>query len=115
MSCYVIWGLVPLYWKQMANVDAVELIAHRMVWSLVFLVVLMVWLHTGRQAIEAYRNWRSVGLNFLSGVLLTINWVIYIWGVNAGHVIECSLGYFLVPLLNVGLGRLVLKESLRPL
>lgn len=115
LSCYVIWGLVPLYWKQMANVDAVELIAHRMVWSLVFLVVLMVWLHTGRQAIEAYRNWRSVGLNFLSGVLLTINWVIYIWGVNAGHVIECSLGYFLVPLLNVGLGRLVLKESLRPL
>lgn len=111
--CYLTWGLVPLYWKQMASVDAMELIAHRLVWSLLFLVFVVTALRGWTEVWAALSTWRGFARNFLGGCLLTANWWVYIWGVNAGHVIECSLGYFLVPLLNVALGRLVLGETLR--
>ncbi|MBE7538100.1 MAG: EamA family transporter RarD [Opitutaceae bacterium] len=114
-ACYVIWGIVPIYWKQMSQVDPLELVAHRVVWSLVVFVALTIWLRAGSEVIKAFRDGRVLALNLVSGLLLAINWVVYIWGVNAGHVIECSLGYFLVPIFNVVLGRVVLKETLRPL
>jgi chloramphenicol-sensitive protein RarD len=114
--CYFAWGLVPLYWKQLAGINPVELIAHRVFWSLVFLLAVIALRADGGFAAvrSALGSPRSVGLNLLSGSLLTVNWLVYVWGVNTGHVIECSLGYFLVPLINVGLGRLVLHERLRP-
>lgn len=114
--CYFAWGLVPLYWKQLAGINPVELIAHRIVWSLVFLVVVIAVRHSGGfgEVRAALGDARSVGLNLLSASLLTINWLVYVWSVNTGHVLECSLGYFLVPLVNVSLGRLVLHERLRP-
>ncbi|HEY0946033.1 MAG TPA: EamA family transporter RarD [Opitutaceae bacterium] len=113
-SCYFIWGIVPIYWKQMHSVDARELIAHRLVWSLVFLLGVVAWRGGLAEFRAALANTRSLAINLLSSALLTVNWLVYVWGVNHGHVIECSLGYFLVPLLNVALGRLVLGESLRP-
>ncbi len=111
--CYFLWGLVPLYWKQLTHVDPVELIAHRHVWSLFFLVVLLRVQGGFKPIVDALRSVRSIGINFLSATLLSINWLVYVWGVNTGHVIECSLGYFLVPLVNVVVGRLVLREHLR--
>lgn len=111
--CYMLWGLVPLYWKELTEVDAVELIAHRHVWSLLFLAVLMRTQGGFKPIVHALGTARSVGLNFLSATLLTINWLVYVWGVNTGHVVECSLGYFLVPLVNVIVGRFVLHEHLR--
>lgn len=113
--CYFCWGMVPLYWKQLAAIDALELIAHRHVWSLVFLLaVIAIRADGGLRAVrDALGSVRSVGINLLSAALLTANWLVYVWGVNTGHVIECSLGYFLVPLVNVALGRLVLLEQLR--
>lgn len=114
LGCYLLWGLVPLYWRPLAAVDAHELIAHRVVWSLAFLAPLLWWLGGFRDVFATLRSWRSVGLNFASGALLTTNWLVYVWAVNAGYVIESSLGYFLVPLVNVALGRLVLHERLRP-
>ena len=113
-ACYFCWGLFPLYWKQLTDVDATELIAHRHVWSLCFVLVVMA---TGAGFSElraALRSAPALRWHALSGVLLTINWLVYVWGVNHGHVLETSLGYFLVPLVNVALGRLVLKERLRP-
>jgi len=107
--------LVPLYWKELAAVDAFELIAHRHVWSLVFLAGILAWRGGYAEVRAALGTRRGLAVNVLSSLLLTANWLIYIWGVNAGHVIECSLGYFLVPLLNVTLGKLVLHESLRRL
>lgn len=108
------WGVVPLYWKQMAAVSAPELIAHRIVWSLVFLVLVV----AGQKDFAALRPGlatpRALAWNFSAGVLLTLNWGVYVWAVNAGHVIETSLGYFLVPLLNVAVGALFLHEKLRP-
>jgi len=113
--CYFSWGLVPLYWKQLAAVAPVELIAHRHVWSLVFVLILVAAQRGFGEVRAALATPRSVGLNFLSATLLTANWLLYVWGVNTGHVIECSLGYFLVPLVNVSLGRWVLHERLRRL
>ena len=111
--CYFLWGLVPLYWRQLAGINPVELIAHRHVWSLAFLAALLAW-QGGFGAVRGvFRDGRALALNFLSALLLTANWLIYVWGVNTGHVIECSLGYFLVPLVNVAAGRFVLHEHLR--
>lgn len=110
---YLLWGLVPLYWKQLEGINAFELIAHRVIWSLVFLLALSGALGGLREVLGAFGNVRSAGRNLLSSTLLTVNWLVYVWGVNTGHVIECSLGYFLVPLVNVAVGRFVLDEHLR--
>ena len=111
--CYFLWGLVPLYWKQLGAINSLELIAHRHVWSLVLLAGL-IGVQGGFAAVAAaLRTPRSAGTHFLSATLLTANWLVYVWGVNTGHVIETSLGYFLVPLVNVAAGHFVLHEHLR--
>jgi chloramphenicol-sensitive protein RarD len=112
---FFFWGLVPVYWKQMQSVAALELIAHRIVWSLFFLLGVIAVQRNFGQLRPAFTSRRTVGLNLLSSLLLATNWTVYVWAVNAGHVIESSLGYFLVPLVNVALGFLLLHEHLRPL
>jgi chloramphenicol-sensitive protein RarD len=114
-TAFFIWGTVPVYWKQMTAVNASELIAHRLVWSLVFLLGVVAWQRDFATLRPGLASARALGLNFLASVLLTLNWGVYVWAVNAGHVIETSLGYFLVPLCNVAVGSLVLHEKLRPL
>jgi chloramphenicol-sensitive protein RarD len=113
--CYLLWGLVPLYWKQLTSVDPVELIAHRHVWSLALLLALVGAQRAFPSVRDALRTPRSIGINLVSATLLTANWLVYVWGVNTGHVIETSLGYFLVPLVNVAAGRFILHEHLRRL
>jgi len=114
-TAYILWGLFPLFWKQLKSVDATELIAHRVVWSLFFVLALTFLMKDWDPLLKALRSWRLIGLHLLSGGLLTINWLVYVWAVNHGRVIESSLGYFLVPLINVLMGWLVLREHLRPL
>lgn len=99
----------------MQHVSAPELIAHRIVWSLVFLVGIVAWQRDFASLRPGLSSVRAVGLNLLASILLTLNWGVYVWAVNAGHVIETSLGYFLVPLCNVAVGSLVLHERLRPM
>jgi len=111
--CYLAWGLFPLYWKQLSAINPVELIAHRHLSSLVFVLCVMGLGSGWRKLWKAFRTPTSLAWHGLSGVLLTANWLVFIWGVNNGHVLEASLGYFLVPLVNVGLGRFVLLEKLR--
>lgn len=112
---FLIWGLVPIYWKQLQAVAALELITHRIVWSLVFLLGVIAWQGNFPALRAAFHSRRLVGLNLLSSLLLAANWTVYVWAVNNGHVIESSLGYFLVPLVNVALGSLLLHERLRRL
>jgi chloramphenicol-sensitive protein RarD len=102
-----------LYWTRLAQVDAVELVAHRHVWSLVLLLVLVGAQGSFGEVRSALGNRRSLGINLGSALLLTGNWLGYVWGVNQGQVIETSLGYFLVPLVNVAAGRFILGEHLR--
>lgn len=110
---FLLWGLFPIYWKQMPGVPAFELIAHRITWSLVFLFAVLAWQKNFASLRPAFASGRMIGLNLLSSLLLAANWTVYVWAVNQGRVIETSLGYFLVPLVNVALGSLVLHERLR--
>jgi chloramphenicol-sensitive protein RarD len=112
LGAFLCWGLFPLYWKHLAAINALEVIAHRHVWSLVTVAVLLAWRGGGREVLAAAGHPALVGRTLGAGALLTGNWLIFVWGVNHGHVIECSLGYFLVPLANVCLGRFVLGEPL---
>jgi chloramphenicol-sensitive protein RarD len=112
LGAFLSWGLFPLYWKHLAAINALEVIAHRHVWSLVTVAVLLAWRGSGREVLAAARQPALVGRTLAAGALLTGTWLIFVWGVNHGHVIECSLGYFLVPLANVCLGRFVLGEPL---
>jgi chloramphenicol-sensitive protein RarD len=110
-SAHVLWGLFPLFWPLLEPASPVEVLAHRVVWSLVVVTVLL----------RATRSWGAlrrlsrdqVRRLAVASVLLTINWGLYIYGVNSGHVVETSLGYFINPLVNVALGVVVLGERLR--
>ena len=113
--CYLLWGAFPLYWKQLIAVEPLELVAHRYVWTLVVVLALIVVRRRFAEVRAALGTARSFSINALSATLLTCNWLVYVWGVNHGHVIETSLGYFLVPLVNVAAGRFVLHEQLRRL
>lgn len=111
---YTIWGLFPLFWRLLQTVPATQIAAHRMIWAWVVLAIV----------IAATRQWRnfhgSINLRVLlsysiAAVLISINWVVYIWAVNAGHIVETSLGYFINPLISVFFGTVFFKERLRPL
>jgi len=107
------WGLFPLYWPLLEPAGALEILAHRVVWSLVAVALLLV--VTGRSLRSLPRERRPTLLLIAAAVLIGINWGVYIWGVNNGHVVETSLGYFINPLVSVGLGVLVLGERMRRL
>jgi chloramphenicol-sensitive protein RarD len=112
-TAYTLWGLFPLYWTLLAAAGALEALAHRMLWSLVVVAVVLV--ATGRvssaRAVLASR--RKLGLLTAAAVLIACNWGAYIWGVNHGHVVETALGYFTGPLVSVLIGVLLLRERLR--
>jgi chloramphenicol-sensitive protein RarD len=113
-GAYIIWGLLPIYWKALQQVPALEILAHRIVWALVVTVALVALRRGGWAWLrEALRTPRVLGAFALSALLLSVNWGLYIWAVNAGHVVETSLGYFINPLVNVLLGVLFLRERLR--
>lgn len=113
-GAYIIWGLLPLYWKALSGVPAGQILAHRIVWSLVFVGIILALRHNWSWLRGAVRKPRLLLTFALSGSLLAVNWFTYIWGVNAGFIVETGLGYFINPLVNVLLGYLVLKERLRP-
>ncbi|HVS68755.1 MAG TPA: EamA family transporter RarD [Mycobacteriales bacterium] len=114
LAAYLIWGSFPLYWPLLKPAGAVEILAHRVVWSLISVALLLL-VTSGRSAWRSLpRDRRSLGLLGFAGVLIGINWGVYIWGVNHGHVVETSLGYFVNPLVTVALSVVVLRERLRP-
>ncbi len=113
IAAYVIWGFLPLYWKALQEVPAGEILANRIVWSFVFVMLLLALRGNWRWLRPALKQ-RRVLLTFTAtALLLGINWFTYIWAVNAGFVIETSLGYFINPLVNVLLGFVFLHERLR--
>ena len=101
---FLLWGLWPLYWRELQSVSSFELIAHRIVWSLLLLLSITLAQRTLSSLWAALAAGAVFGTSLLSGVLLATNWTIYVWAVNNGHVIDSSLGYFLTPLCNVALG-----------
>jgi chloramphenicol-sensitive protein RarD len=113
LGAYGLWGLLPIYWKLLHDVPAMEILAHRMVWSLLFVGALLLWQSDWQVLRGVWQRPRTVALYFAAAVFLAVNWGVYIWGVNNGHVIETSLGYFINPLVNVLFGVLFLRERLR--
>jgi chloramphenicol-sensitive protein RarD len=112
IGAYLCWGLFPLYWKPLESIEPLQIICHRVLWSALFLLLVL--------SVRRHWSWLAafraapgkLGIFCLSSTMLTANWLMYIWAVNAGHIVESSLGYFINPLVNVLLGRLFLGEQL---
>lgn len=112
---YLLWGFLPIYWKLLQHVPPDQILAHRIIWSFLMLGFVILVRRQGKTFWEKISN-RKVMLVFLAAaVLIGTNWLVYIWAVNAGFIVETSLGYFINPLVNVLLGVLILKEQIRPL
>ena len=114
ISAYIIWGLLPLYWKLVEEAGAYEILAHRGIWSLLICISLLALRKQLRSAYVMVRSSRTISLLFLASGLLTINWGVYIWSVTVNRVVEAALGYYITPLINVTFGVLLLREKLRP-
>jgi chloramphenicol-sensitive protein RarD len=112
-SAFLCWGLFPLYFHAIGDVPPMEILAHRMLWSLLFLAIVLTARSQWRWLPDVLKKPRVVWSFIASALLLSANWFVYIWAVKNGHVIDASLGYFINPLVNVLLGQLVLKEHLR--
>jgi chloramphenicol-sensitive protein RarD len=112
-SAFLCWGLFPLYFHAIGDVPPMEILAHRMLWSLLFLAIVLTARSQWRWLPDVLKRPRVVWSFIASALLLSANWFVYIWAVKNGHVIDASLGYFINPLVNVLLGQLVLKEHLR--
>lgn len=113
-AAYGMWGLVPLFWPLLKPAGAVEILAHRMVWSLAVVGAALLVMRRWAWAGELLRQPRKLGLITIAAALITVNWGVYIWAVNSEHVVEASLGYFINPLVTIAMGVLLLKERLRP-
>ncbi|MFE7108684.1 EamA family transporter RarD [Streptomyces sp. NPDC057575] len=114
IGAYGLWGLVPLFWPLLKPAGAIEILAHRMVWSLAFVAVALLALRRWSWIGELVRQPKKLGLISVAAATITVNWGLYIWSVNNGHVVEASLGYFINPLVTIAMGVLLLGERLRP-
>lgn len=112
LGAYALWGLLPIYFKLLHSVPPVEMVAHRIVWSVAFLAIVLAASRLFPAFFAALRQPRIFLALAISALLIAGNWLIYVWAVNTAHVVAASLGYFLNPLVNVLLGTLVLKERL---
>jgi chloramphenicol-sensitive protein RarD len=115
LAAYSTWGFVPLFWRELRHIPPIQILAHRIVWSVVFFIIIFL-------IRRNLRNWISFAFqasilkkSLPSAMAIAFNWGLYIWAVNSGHALEASLGYFINPLLNVVLGALIFAERLNPL
>jgi len=113
-SAFLIWGLGPIYWKALGAVPALEIILHRMVWSFLFLLILIVAGRRGSEFLSALKDFRILLTLSSTALILGLNWWLYIWAINNNYVLQGSLGYYINPLVNVLFGVVFLRERLRP-
>src|SRR5947208_70050 len=112
IACFTTWGLIPIYWKLLGAVPATEILAHRFVWTTIFLSILLSWQRRWPELIANVRSLRARIYCLTGGLAIASNWFLFIYAVNIGRVIETSLGYFMTPLMNVLFGALFLRERL---
>ena len=110
---YVLWGILPIYWHGLKGVPATEILAHRFVWSLVFILIVLAVTRRWEWLRLVFRRPAAYGRYVVTAILLAINYGVYLWANNSGHLVEASLGYFINPLINVLLGMVFLHERLR--
>mgnify|MGYP001823421721 CR=1 FL=1 len=113
-TAFLIWGISPIYWKALKTVPAFEIILHRVVWSFLFLILLILIRNRWHEFWKLLRTWKTLAIMTVTSLLVSCNWLVYIWAVNNGFLLQASLGYYINPLVNVLLGFVFLKERLRP-
>lgn len=111
---FALWGILPAYWKALEGIPAYEILCHRMSWSLILTLGLIVATGGWRTFREAFTVRKNLAIYSVTGALLAVNWLLYIWAVNAGFIVEASLGYFINPLINVFFGMVFFQERMRP-
>ena len=112
LAAYGLWGIMPIYFKWLKAVPSIDIVAHRIVWSLVALAILATLAGAWGQVRGAVRHRRTLAVLFLTALLIGTNWLLYVYAINSGHILAASLGYYLNPLANILLGRFILKERL---
>lgn len=112
-GAFFIWGILPCYWKALKSVPAAEILCHRMFWSLVFVAIVLTMWRRWKEVFAALTSRKNILFFMCSSSLLAVNWLTYIWGVNAGFVLEASMGYYINPLVNVLLGFIFFQDRLR--
>ncbi len=115
VAAYTMWGIAPIYFKSVANINAAEILSHRVIWSFVLLGLLLTVLNAWPRVTKILRNPAQLKFLIASALLVGGNWLIFIWAITNNYMLEASLGYFINPILNVMLGMVFLSERLRPL
>ena len=115
VSAYTLWGLFPIYWPLLKPANPLEIVSHRAVWTLVFCFIILALTKTLKSTLSLLKRPKIVAGLFLSSILISINWIIYIYAANNEHVVEAALGYYINPLVVIATGVIVLKEKMRPL
>jgi chloramphenicol-sensitive protein RarD len=113
LGAYALWGFFPIYWKFLQNVPALQVIGHRIGWSFLFLLLILLITRQWNSFRASALTPKILAIYSVAAVLLSVNWLVYVWGVNAGFIVETSLGYFINPLISVLLGVIFLRERLR--
>jgi chloramphenicol-sensitive protein RarD len=115
VGSYVLWGLFPLYWPLLQPANPLEIVSHRAVWTLVFCLIVLALSKQLHSTIAIVKKPKIMAGLFLTTILVSINWLTYIWATNNGHVVEAALGYYINPLIIIAFGVLLLREKMRPL
>ena len=115
VSAYVLWGTFPLYWPLLKPASALEIVSHRAVWTLVFCIIILAITKALKNTFATMRSPKIAAKLLLTSILISINWLVFIWATNNGHVVETSLGYYINPLAMIAFGVIVLKERIRKL
>jgi len=115
VSAYTLWGLFPIYWPLLKPANPREIVSHRAVWTLVFCFIILALTKTLKSTLSLLKRPKIVAGLFLGSILISINWIIYIYAANNEHVVEASLGYYINPIVVIATGVIVLKEKMRPL
>lgn len=112
VTAYILWGILPIYWKLVSSVFSIEILANRIVWAFVFTVLIIAVTKQWKELKQMAKDRKQMLYIFIASILITINWGLYIWAVNSGKIVDASLGYYINPLLAVVLGVLIFKEKL---
>jgi len=115
LAAFTAWGLLPIYWKALKSVDPLEILCHRIIWSLVFIALILTINKRWPEAFAPLKSPRNIGILTLSSLIIGSNWLLYIWAVNSNHVLETSLGYYICPLVSILLGFIFFRERLNRL
>ena len=112
ICAYLLWGFLPIYMKALSDVPVLEVLAHRVIWSVPVAGAILIWLGRTSDLRTAIRNPRMIGMAALTAALISVNWAIYVWSIQSGQALEAALGYYINPLFSVFLGAVLLKERL---